>query len=140
MRRLIAITLLAACTALAACANIAEQRKSTQLQETLSAYRNALRWGSFQQAAAFIDPKLRQAHPMSDFERSRYAQVRVSDYDDAQGPVPAGKDEVHQAVRIGLINRNTQAERSIVDQQVWHYDQDAHHWWLESGLPDLDRR
>ena len=43
-------------------------------------------------------------------------------------------------VRIGIININTQAERTVVDQQTWRYDPDKHQWWLTSGLPDVDQR
>lgn len=118
-------------------AGCAQTRRSDALTDTLSAYRSALRWGSFAQAEQFVDPAYRKAHPLTDLDKARYNQVRVSDYNDDAAPVPVSKTEVRQTVQIGLINRNTQAERTIVDHQVWKYDADKHHWWLESGLPDI---
>jgi len=40
-------------------------------------------------------------------------------------------------VRISLVNIHTQAERSVIDHQTWHYDEKAKHWWLTSGLPNI---
>lgn len=117
----------------------ASARRSDALNDTLSGYRNALRWGSFAQAERFVDPAYLKAHPLSALDRARYQQVRVSDYDDDAAPVPVNKDEVRQTVQIGLINRNTQAERTIVDHQLWKYDAAKARWWLESGLPDITR-
>ena len=68
----------------------------------------------------------------------RLHQVRVSGYDE-QPAIPAGEDEVRQTVRIELVNVNTQSVRSIVDRQVWKYDEAAKRWWLISGLPDVSR-
>ena len=70
---------------------------------------------------------------------ARYQQVRVTDYNDDAGPVPLSDTEVRQSVRISLVNVNTQAERTIIDNQVWQYDAASKHWWLASGLPDITR-
>jgi hypothetical protein len=68
----------------------------------------------------------------------RLHQVRVSSYNE-QPAVPVGEDEVRQTVQIELVNVNTQTVRSIVDRQVWKYDEAGKHWWLTSGLPDISR-
>jgi hypothetical protein len=115
----------------------AANQRSNALTDTLLAYANAVRWDGFPSAWQFVDPKLRKAHPLTALEQSRFQQVRVSDYDEGNGPVPNGQDTVTQVVKIGLINRNTQAERSIIDHQTWRYDPVAKRWWLESGLPDI---
>ncbi len=70
---------------------------------------------------------------------ARYKQVRVTEYNDDAGPVPVSDMEVRQTVQINLVNINTQAERTITDQQTWHYDAPTKHWWLTSGLPDITR-
>ena len=44
-----------------------------------------------------------------------------------------------QNVEIGLVNINTQAARSVVDHQIWKYDEKQKHWWLMTGLPDITR-
>jgi hypothetical protein len=136
MRRILC-TLALFCTILVGCAS---DRRSDTLTTTLSRYGSVVRWGDFATALAFVDPKVREEHPVSDMELSRYAQVRVSNYDDGSGPVPGDNpNEVRQVVQIGLVNVHTQSERNIVDRQLWRYDETTHKWWLVSGLPDISR-
>ena len=85
------------------------------------------------------DPEVRAEHPLSELDRARYKQVRVTEYDDGSGPVPISPTEVQQTVRLSVVNIHTQAERTIIDRQTWHYDEKAKHWWLTSGLPDITR-
>jgi len=126
---------------LAACASMSMEKiktKETILEETLKTYAATIRWGDMTQALAFVDPKYRQAHPLSDLDLARYHQVQVTAYND-QPAAPISADEVAQSVEIGLVNVNTQAARSIVDHQVWHYDEKEKRWWLTTGLPDIRR-
>lgn len=120
--------------ALAGCAT---QKRSDTLTTTLTAYASAVRWGDFPTALAFVDPKVRQEHPLSALDMARFSQVRVTGYDEGKGPIPTGPDQVQQIVHLSLINNNTQTERSVVDRQTWRYDASEKRWWLESGLPDI---
>ena len=103
------------------------------------AYANALRWGGWEQALAFVAPDTRKEHPLTHLDLERYKQVRMASYNE-QPAVPVGPHEVRQVVQIGLININTQTERTIVDSQLWRYDQKDAHWHLISGLPDITQR
>lgn len=132
MRRVIASLSLVALL-LGGCAS---DRQASLLEQTVSAYGATLRWDDFESALPFVDPKVLEKHPLSKLDLARYAQVRVSTYD-TQGVLPAPPGEYRQIVAIGLINRNTQSERTILDRQTWHYDAKAQKWWLESGLPDI---
>ncbi|TCV96062.1 hypothetical protein EC912_102411 [Luteibacter rhizovicinus] len=124
-----ALVLLAGCTS---------AKRSDGLTATLNRYGSTVRWGDFQTAEQFVDPKYREEHPMTSLEASRYAQLRVTAYDDGSGPTPSGENEATQVVQIGLTNINTQAERMIVDKQIWHYDAEKNRWWLMSGLPNVN--
>jgi len=134
MRRIPSILLMLSILLLAACAT---QDRSQSLTTTLSAYGGILRWGDFASAVQFIDPEVRAKHPLTELDLARYKQVRVTEYNDDAGPVPISKTEVQQTVRISLVNIHTQAERSVIDHQTWHYDEKTKHWWLTSGLPDI---
>ena len=136
MRRIPSILLLSSILLLAACAT---QERSRSLTTTLSAYGGVLRWGDFASASQFLDPKVRAEHPLSELDKARYKQVRVTEYDDGAGPVPLSPTEVQQTVRISVVNIHTQAERSVIDRQTWRYDEQTRHWWLTSGLPDITR-
>ncbi|KGI78993.1 hypothetical protein [Oleiagrimonas soli] len=128
------LILLLATLTLAGCAT---DRRNNALQDTLTAYAAAVRWGSFDQASAFVDPKYLKDHPITHLDMERYHQVRVSEYDDGSGPIRVDDTTVRQVVRIGLINVNTQQQRTVIDRQTWTYDPVKKHWWLESGLPDI---
>jgi len=140
MRRLLPLSFLAAsCALLSACANQEIRSKQTILTDTLRSYAQTIRWGEFDQAAGFIDPKILAEHPPTAFELERFRQVHVSSYDEG-APVAVGPDEVQQVVKLDLLNVNTQTARSVVDRQTWKYDAAAKRWWLVSGLPDIGRR
>jgi hypothetical protein len=137
MRRLPVFAVLACTLLIAGCATT--DLRSSALTGTLTAYANAIRWDGFDSALQFVDPAWRAAHPLSSIDHSRYAQVRVGSYDEGEGPTPAGPDQVRQVVKIGLINKNTQAERTVIDHQTWTWDAAHNRWWLSSGLPDITR-
>ncbi|OOG62808.1 hypothetical protein B0E46_11295 [Rhodanobacter sp. B04] len=134
MRRILSLLIVLSAVLLAGCAT---QSRSDTLTTTLTAYSSTLRWGDFQSAVQFIDPKIRADHPLSKLDMERYQQVKVSGYDEGAGPVPAGEGQVKQTVHISLVNIHTQTERTIIDHQTWHYDEKSKHWWLISGLPDI---
>lgn len=134
MRRIPSILLMLSILLLAACAT---KDRSNSLTTTLSSYAGVLRWGDIASAAQFVDPEVRAKHPLTALDLARYKQIRVTDYNDDAGPVPISQTDVQQTVKISLVNIHTQAERSIIDHQTWHYDEKTKHWWLISGLPDI---
>lgn len=141
MPRRIALIAVLSTVLLAACASLSMDKMKTKesiLEETLKTYAATIRWGDLTQAQAFVDPKYRAAHPLSDLDLARYKQVQVTVYND-QPAAPISANEVGQNVEIGLVNINTQTARSIVDHQIWRYDEKEKRWWLTTGLPDITR-
>ena len=136
MRRYVMLVLTAAL--LAGCATDKMRSRETVLQDTLKAYAGTIRWGDVAQAQAFIDPKVLTEHPPTALELARFKQVRITAYDE-QPVVPVSENEVRQTVEIGLVNINTQSARSVIDNQIWRYDEKEKRWWLTTGLPDITR-
>lgn len=134
MRHVLIAFVLSCTVLLSGCAT---DKRSDRLTQTLNAYANQIRWGDFPGATKYFDPDYAAAHPLTPIERSRFEQYRVSEYDDSQGPMPAGPNDVRQVVRINIVNIHTQTERSLIDRQNWHYDEKTNHWWLTTGLPDI---
>ncbi len=120
----------------AGCGGMATHSENQALQVTLVAYANAVRWRGFDEALKYVDPQTLKAHPLTPLDLERYRQVRVASYTE-QPVVPLGKHEVQQTVEIGIVNVHTQTERTIVDRQIWRYDEASKHWHLVSGLPDI---
>ena len=119
---------------LAGCAT--NQRQKSALDEAQYAWSAAIRWGDFEGAYNLVDPKLREEHPLTDVDFSRYKQVQISAYRDLGGS-PLASGEIVREIEIGVINRNTLAERTVRYRESWRYDEAAKTWWLTSGLPDL---
>lgn len=134
MRRVLIPFVALSMLALGGCAT---DKRNDDLTTTLNAYASEVRWGDFNGAQKFLDPKELQAHPIAPLEMARYQQYKVSEYDDGNGPTPSGKFEVRQTVKINLVNVHTQQERTVTDHQTWRYDETTGHWYLTSGLPDI---
>ncbi|MEP7043874.1 MAG: hypothetical protein ABI843_12485 [Dokdonella sp.] len=137
MRRYLMVGL--AAVLLAACATDKMRSKQWVLEDTLKSYAGTIRWGDVERAQAFIDPKVLAEHPPTPLVLARFKQVRITAYDE-QPAVPVGENEVRQDVEIGLVNINSQSARSVIDHQVWHYDEAQKRWWLTTGLPDITRQ
>ena len=133
-RWLLRVLLLACLALLAGCPKSAS--KGTALEQVQYDYSAAIRWGDFEGAWQLVDPEVRKQRPLTEFDLSRYRQVQISGYRD-RGMSTAGDGAVIRDVEIGVINRNTLAERNVRYRERWRYDEAAGTWWLVSGLPDL---
>ena len=133
-RWLLRVLLLAFLAVLAGCPKSAS--KGTALEQVQYDYSAAIRWGDFEGAWQLVDPEVRKQKPLTEFDLSRYKQVQISGYRD-RGMSTAGDGAVIRDIEIGVINRNTLAERSVRYRERWRYDEAAGTWWLVSGLPDL---
>jgi hypothetical protein len=118
---------------LAACA---QTTRNTALDDTLRSYGSYVRWGEFEQALGFVDPKRLEVAPVSSVDMERYKQIKVAGYRESAW-VSEGDGLVSQIVEIEFINVHTQAISSVIDRQEWRYDPDAKRWWLVTGLPDI---
>ena len=130
--RLAALLVLAA---LAACSTGVGTRPDA-LERTLYEYSGAIRWNSFEVAWDMVDPEVRKARPLTEFELERLKQVQITRYDVvASLPLPDGR--IAREVELGVVNRHTQAERTVRVRETWRYDEAAQRWWQTDGLPDL---
>jgi hypothetical protein len=118
---------------LAGCA--AGQPKMSALDKVQYAWSAAIRWGDFEGAWNLLDPQYRDAHPLTDLQLSRYKQIQVSGYHELGSQVLP--DRARREIEIGVVNRNTMAERSLRYTEEWRYDPDTKTWWVTSGLPDF---
>lgn len=132
MRRLLLSLFLLLTTSLAFAG--APQRALPVAQDAWSA---AIRWGDFDGAVNLLDPKLRAGQTPTSIESARYRQVQISAYRDRGASADFKAGLAVRDVEIGIINRNTQAERTVRYRETWRWDPQAKTWWITSGLPDL---
>ena len=110
-------------------------KKGEALNKNQYAYSAAIRWGDFEGAYSMVDPKVRQEHPMTDVDFSRYEQVQVTAYRDL-ATMPGPDATVLREIQIELVNRNTLSQRKIRYTEIWRYDPETKNWWV-SSLPDF---
>lgn len=120
---------------LAACGS--QSRKQRELDETLNAYRQAVRWGNLMQMEVFLSDAAREAHALSELERERFAQVRCTGYAEISPPIDNDDGSVSQTIEIEFTNIHTQSPKRVMDRQTWIWDDGR--WQLDSGLPKLTR-
>ena len=127
---LLAIGLLAGCTSAV---------RDESLRVALYNYSAAIRWNEIGQAASYVDPLLLAEKPFTEADRERWAQIQVTRYfEGPQSQDPQGN--FRQTVQVEVVDRATQSVRTVVDRQVWRFDEAAGRWWLTTGLPDLEAR
>jgi hypothetical protein len=130
--RLLGLGLLLA--ALAACNQQRPDRDP--LEQAFDTHRATMLWGEIDEVLSMIDPKVRATKMPSRLELDRWHQVDVSGYHE-QGQELLAPDHARRVVALDIVNRHTQAVRTIVDMQEWRWDEKAERWWLVSGLPKL---
>ncbi|WP_231118312.1 hypothetical protein [Lysobacter silvisoli] len=112
-------------------------KKSNNLERNQYTWSGAIRWGEFEQAQNLIDAGYRKEHPVSALELERYKQVQVTSYRDVGSSMDAKAGIAVRDIEIGVINRHTQAERTVRYREQWRWDPESKNWWLHSGLPDF---
>jgi len=138
MQRRLILTAIAALLGMAVTAQAAGPGRSqrNKVTQTHEAYVAAVRWSDFEGAERFIDPAYWQAHPLTDLQRERYRQVQVSNYRERSTSV-AADGAIERRVEMGVLNRTTLAERTLMVTERWRWDPEAKRWWQVQGLPDL---
>jgi hypothetical protein len=138
MRRLTQLMSLALLLGLLAVAgSAAASRKTDTLDRNQYAWAGAIRWGDFDAALTLIDPAFLAEHPVSDLELARYEQVQITAYRDKGSSVDWKAGVAVREIEIGVVNRHTQAERTVRFREQWRWDEEAKTWWTTGGLPDL---
>jgi hypothetical protein len=107
--------------------------KVIKLQDTLRAYDKTIRWGSFQNAAAFQTEEVRQ----DGLDLSHLKSIRITGYTQLQQKMSQDQNEYTQVVEIRYYNEDYATENTIIDQQQWVYDSNSGSWQLSSKLPAL---
>lgn len=116
---------------------LARRGKMDLLQANQYAWSGAIRWGDFEGALSLVEPGYREAHPITDLELKRYEQVQITAYRERGSTADKKGGVAMRDVEIGVVNRHTQAERTVRYREEWRWDEASKNWWLMTGLPDL---
>jgi hypothetical protein len=128
---LIALLAVAACTS-----NPVEKSRS----ETFKQYETIVRWSQWDAAADFVSLEYQAEHPISRLDMDRLRLFRVTSYTLRSAGVYDEGLTARQTVEIKMFNTQQAVERTIIDEQLWKYDEERERWLLHSPLPDPTKR
>jgi len=113
-----------------------QTKEDNDLSETLLQYETIVRWAQWDAAVDFIAPEYQQLHPITRLELDRLRLFKVTQYIvRSSAPIETGIS-IRQSVEIRMFNKNQATERTIIDEQLWKYNETTERWKLHSGLPD----
>ena len=121
--------------ALAGCASLSDMNRMDAFDETVKTYEKMVFWSEFDAALAFREPGTD-----SDDQPDMIAlkKVRVTSYKVKRLKAAADKSQVQQIVEIGYYRMDDVTVKTILDQQLWVYNNDAQRWFIRSDLPAFD--
>jgi len=125
---LVFMTMLSCVMVLVSCA---EQKRKAALEDNLSMYEQAIRWSAFDKASKYLKES-------DNIDVTRLEGVRVTSYTPMGRDVSEDGQRVDENVKIGYVLKKDQVERSLVDHQVWEYDEKENRWYLMTSLPDFN--
>jgi len=117
-----------------ACASTSQMDKSRS--DTLKQYETMIRWSEWDGAVNFIAPEYLEQNPISRLDLDRLRLFKVTGYTVRSTQVYDEGLTMSQGVEITLFHKSQAVERSIIDEQIWRYDQERQAWLLHTGLPD----
>ena len=101
-----------------------------KMDEQISGYGGAIRWGQFKRAVGYLDPP-----PRNPPDWKMLSETKVTSYTTQNREVlPSGK-VMMQTVEIHYIPPGSVVEKNLIDPQRWRLDESSNRWVLESGLP-----
>jgi hypothetical protein len=104
-----------------------------KMEEALNSYGSAIRWGAFQKAWDFQTDKQKRA---PDFKALK--NIKVTGYDSVFRTVQNEGTIVLQTVEIRYIDNERLVEKSLTDEQKWHFDVEKKQWLLDSSFPKFE--
>jgi hypothetical protein len=116
---------------LAAC--VTSAARQDELTITVRSYENTIRWGKIPAAYDFLQPDIAAT---ADLPKG-LDDIKVTSYERLTGLLPTDEEgrrfRTTASIRYVYIDR--QVERSITDQQVWEWDDEAKRWWRANPIP-----
>ncbi|NOR20431.1 MAG: hypothetical protein GQ538_10145 [Xanthomonadales bacterium] len=131
------LVILGIATLLVGCPKTKEEKG---LAETLEQYEIIVRWAQWDAAIDYVSMEYQQEHPITRLDLDRLRLFRVTQYT-VRSSIPFDEGNgMAQIVEIRMFNKNQARERSIIDEQVWKYNEETERWQLHSGLPDPTKK
>ncbi len=101
-----------------------------RIDETLNRYGGAIRWGEFQKAQEFQNPSKRTR-----LDLDWLKNVHVSSYEVVYKKHDPNSNIREQTAQIRYFLENSGVEKTLIDHQLWLYNEESGKLILETDLP-----
>ena len=116
---------------LAGCMALEENRRNSNFGLQMLSFENAMRWGEYKIAAAYIKPGILETP--TDFDA--YEGLQITDYKVRNTVTSADESQTTLDLRITYLRKGEVTIRTLDHTQVWEYDETTKRWWLMQPLP-----
>ena len=121
-----------------ACAQIAKKDRELSLDDSLKVYARYLRWGFYDEAAAFVN--MREGKKPSVFP-SQLQEYRVTRYEVLSSEALDEEGlEIAVMSKVDAYATDSGVIKSTRYKQLWYFVPDEKRWYLDGDLPDLTSR
>ena len=125
--------LLAVGIVLAGCASFKTKQRMEELDRSINAYTSALRWGHYEDAAAY---RLhRDKRPVRPLNQERFEGIRIISCEEAERALNKAQTEAAVSLSISYYFEDAGIAKTITDRQLWWFDPAQEHWFLDGDLP-----
>lgn len=129
--------ILAAAAALGSgCSGLKKKDQASRLDQSLSAYTDAIRWGNFGTAAGFAVPRSGSAPPV---DPGDLEGLKVTGYSVRINRVNDGADEADVTIAFTYYHESRGTLRQVDQVATWYFHPDRGAWLLDGGLPAFQR-
>ena len=120
--------------AVSGCANIDKNKRINSVDFRLNDFRQALRWGYYENALQFIQPKDYQK-PLRSPEYLK--NIRITSYEYGDKHLSEDGTRLDVTALISFYNIDQGTVKDIAETQIWWFDQEKKNWFLDGDIPDL---
>jgi hypothetical protein len=117
---------------LSACATIDSKKKSSTFETAMFRYEKAMRWSEFGLADSMrrLPEGQLPAQPVELLEH-----IRITAYETLGTNSNSDGSEIRVAVRIRYYHDDGLKVGTLIDNQVWKYDEEQKTWYITTPLP-----
>jgi hypothetical protein len=106
----------------------------TRFEKTSNAYRELILLSEFETAYTFGNTE----NMNEDVNLDALKNIKVTDYALKSYEVSNDKSEITQSVEMEYYWAGRYRVRTILDKQIWKYDEEKQTWLLHTGLPRFE--
>jgi len=118
----------------AGCGGYQTRKRAESLDEATTNFETLLRWGEFEDAGKYAISRKGEPEKL---DLKFLKHIRVTSYEITDQAMASDQSEAAVTAVIGFYDDESAVLHTMHNKQIWWYDADAQHWFMDSGFPDF---